>query len=353
MTKITGRQLRQIIREELFREAAPGETSSPMVKKTNTNMKSGQDNKIGAEVVISSSSFVGNSEIGFLEDDKTSIQGDSNIINSNIVGNTIVSNSDINSSMVANASKIEHGSKLEGVSVQNSNIWDATLIAPVGPNGYKDARKYEIYGSMIKDSLIKESKVGSSKITGYSNVYNAEIASSELVSSDVSGGKLLQVKMVAATITFTDSYDGIATVEQADIAHVDITDTRIGGSASIKCTRGSESFIKLANIYGPVKISGSVKIAGLVSEKDGHKQEAEISGNAQVSGNAQISGRVTGNAQVSGYAEVHGLAHVTGDCKVSGSAKMISGTFTTGEYTSGEHEGGDGLVDRVMKAFNF
>jgi hypothetical protein len=357
--RITARQLRQVIREELHRGMREGdETELPATspsRKSGSKVKAGPDNEVGVDVVISPTSYVGNSQIGFPDQDTTSIQGESNIINSYVVGNSTVSNSDVNSSKISDASKIESNSKLQSVDVVKCNIWDSTLTvsAPVVGRVRKVTYLYEVYDTTVKDSFVKDSKTWSSKITGYSHVVNSVVNSSELLSSDVTGCKLSKVKLTGATITFTEAYDGIATVSDAIIEHVDITDSRIGGKASIKCSRGSESFIKLASIYGPVKISGSVKIAGLVSEKDGHKQEASVTDNAQVSGNAQISGRVSGNAQVSGYAEVHGLAHVTGDCKVSGTAKMISGTFTTGEYTSGEHEGGDGLVDRVMKAFDF
>ena len=341
----TNQQLRLFIREALLQEDLP--------RKIVHNEKG--ENFIGKEASISPNSFVGNSTVGQKDGivDTSTIDGESNVINSVIFKNSTVRDSDVNYAAVK-SSTVKSRSRVEGVVLDSSHVSNSEIISSdAGESDFFGDMKMEMHKeileSSIENSYVEETHVDRSKVWGGSRLKNAHIYDSNVVGAEVSNVSLNYATVRGGSVKNTrpiprDTFSGVEVpgdIDNATIENVDVSDSKIFNGPTIKCSPGSGAFIHLARIFGPVKITGAVKIAGLISPKDGHIQLAEVSGDAQVSENAEISGKVTGNAQVSGNAQIHGLATITGDCKVFGTAEMISGYYTKGVYSEGRHEGGD------------
>lgn len=332
--KITSRQLRQVIREVLLREATL------------------QDTQVGPNASVSPDSDVGNSKIGIESGDpadNSSVSDSSTVINSSISGGSQVKSSSIDKSDIGNGSIITR-SKIIDYDVYGSKITSATIrftigeLAPGrGGGGGVGSAMHQIHDSEISDTIVKSSLVYSTKISGGSKITRSTIEDSKLNGTDTEGAYLKNVTGLGGSITSTGE---TTNVMNAEIQYVEIVNSQILGG-TIKCTRGGGAYLERVYMAGTPSITGKPQIIGLQGP-DGRVQKAQILDRAQISGSPKISGLVGGNAQVSGNAEVHGLAQVMGDCVVTGTARMINGRFTSGTYSSGTHEGGDGLVATVL-----
>jgi hypothetical protein len=332
--RITERQLRQIIREELIREATYS------------------DSQIGPSASVSPDSDAGNSKIGRPGDasDNSSVSEVSTVINSSVTGGSQVKSSNVDQSDIRGGSTVTRA-KIVGYDIHGTKINSSTIRSEEGeysPNlgGEGLIAIRQINSSDISDAVVRSSMVYRSKISGGAKIIRSAIEDSKLHGTDTEGAYLKNVTAVVATITS----NGLpTTVMNADVQYAEIVDSKILGG-TIKCNRASRAYMEKVYMTGTPSITGNPQIIGL-TDPEGKTQYAEIAGSAQISGSPKIAGKVSGNARVSGNAEVHGLARVEGNCVVTGTARMISGVFTTGTYDSGTHEGGDGIVATVLGKF--
>lgn len=359
--RITSRQLRQLIREELLSEA------NVVVSKDPARAQLEKLNKyVGPNVTVDPASTVAGSSIGsnLKKEDTTSVVGESDIANSYVDENSKIENSQVEESGVGSGSTISR-SKLRLVRIRNSKISGSKLVMTPEIDAQGLRRDY-IVDSTITDSFTIDSKINKCTISGGAKIRNSKVSHSTLQSTETINdtaddpqGVYLDIEDVTGIggVYKRTRTDKTMKIKNAQVSFAEIVDSNIegqsAGSVKILGARGSAPYIELASITGNAKVTGKAKVIGLTPDDQSYVQPATIKDNAEVSGNAIVSGQVTGNAKVSGDAEVHGLAHVTGDCKVSGTAKMISGTYTTGVYTDGEHTAGDGVTTRFMRSLGF
>lgn len=334
--RITERQLRRIIKEELLSEADLKQWS---ISKDRP--------KIGKYAVIDPASTVGNSTIGIdNENDDTEVQGDSNVINSIVFGSCKINNSDLDNTYVRGSKILS--SKVIGATVEASAASSSRIILTAN-----HPRPLEIFACNIENSTIKDSDAKGSTIKGNAGIIRSRVENCVLNATDVYDTvDVKNVKGLGGSIRSTvKGTETASSVSNVTMEWIDIVDSKVKGG-TFKCTQNGGAYIELADITGNPTITGAPQIVGLTDGET--KQYAVITGTPKISGAAQISGKVSGDAEVSGNAEVHGQAHITGTCKVSGTAKMIRGTFNSGEYTEGSHDATipePSLTDRVMGAF--
>lgn len=326
--------LRMLIRESLLAEALPAAVPS-----TDDSLKK-MNEWIGPAAKIDPIATVAGSTIGSrtVPNDPVIIQGDSSVANSGVFDGSQVIGSEIESSLILGRSTIK-GSKMHAAYVRESTLTGMTV-----KGGDVGATAADIVKSTLENSWVSgQGHIEDSTVRGAARITNPNINSSVVVGAEIRDESYLFEAHVLGGIVERSR------ITSSTVAYVEIVDSYIEGqNVRIACAQGSGAYIGLAEVIEGAQITGSPQIIGLA--EGGKKQLASIKGMAQISGSPKISGKVLGNAQVSGNAEVHGLAIIKGDCKVSGTARMISGTFTTGEYTEGTHEGGDppSILDQVM-----
>lgn len=325
--------LRLLIRESLLTEGLP--SAAPVADDSLKKM----NEWIGPSVKIDPTATVAGSTIGSRTAplDAVTIQGDSSIANSGIFDGSHVIDSEIESSLIFGRSTVK-SSKMKAAYVRESTLTGMTV------KGGGDNAAADIIKSTLENSWISgKGHIEDSTLRGAARVTNPNINSSVVVGSEIRDESyLFDAHILGGSVERSR-------ITSSTVAYVEIVDSYIDGqSVRITCTQGGGAYIGLAQVIEGAQITGSPQIIGL--EAGGKKQLASIKGMAQISGSPKISGTVSGQASVSGNAEVHGLAVIKGNCRVSGTARMISGTFTSGEYTEGTHEGGDppSMLDQAI-----
>jgi hypothetical protein len=352
--RITSRQLRRLIREELLREANVVGSKDParaQLEKLNKY--------IGPNVTVDPASTVAGSSIGinWMKEDTSSVVGESDIANSVVGDNSKIENSQVEETVVSDGSTITRSKLRFAGMIMNCKISGSKLVMTPEIN----ALRRHITNSTITDSFTIDSNINTCTISGGAKIRNCSVSHSTLQSTETINdaaddpqGAYLVIEDVTSKggVYKRTRTDKAMKIKNAQVSFAEIVDSNIegqsAGSVKILGDRSAAPYIALASITGNAKVTGKAKVIGLTSDDQSYAQPAAVRDNAEVSGNAIVSGQVTGNARVSGNAEVHGLAHIKGDCVVTGTARMISGVFTAGTYDSGTHEGGDGLVTTVL-----